>query len=398
MMDLQSIWTKRFGAYVYELQKYLRFVITGHLAIVFIFLIGAGGFAYSEWLQTVEPTFPSILLASVVTSLVLFSSQTATLLHRADAVYLLPLESSLEHYMKNGRSYSTLVQSALPLIVLFIFIPLLSRTTTLTTFDYVLAFLGIIFLKWAFVQGEYYFRRAYHGRFQLVRIIGQLFLAFASVYTLLIGWYIVPLVLGLGYAFSMKYFAKNKPFPWEHMITIEENRMMRFYRFANYFTDVPHVQGSKRRRSYMNLLMTKAFPLKREKTYSFLYSRMLIRIDDMFRLWLRLTVILAIIVYFLDAFIPTLIIISVLTFATAFQLIESLKKEPTFRMDHLFPIHASEKKKAIHSVVFRMQIIQLLIIILVSTFVTDIQNIVLYAIISLVTTLLTSYFSLKGKN
>ena len=398
MMDLQSIWTKRFGAYVYELQKYLRFVITGHLAIVFIFLIGAGGFAYSEWLQTVEPTFPSILLASVVTSLVLFSSQTATLLHRADAVYLLPLESSLEQYMKNGRSYSTLVQSALPLVVLFIFIPLLSRTTTLTTFDYVLAFLGVIFLKWAFVQGEYYFRRAYHGRFQLVRIIGQLLLAFASVYTLLIGWYIVPLVIGLGYAFSMKYFAKNKPFPWEHMITIEENRMMRFYRFANYFTDVPHVQGSKRRRSYMNLLMTKAFPLKREKTYAFLYSRMLIRIDDMFRLWLRLTVILAIIVYFLDAFIPTLIIISVLTFATAFQLIESLKKEPTFRMDHLFPIHASKKKKAIHSVVFRMQIAQLLIIVLASIFVTNIQNIVLYAIISLITTLLTSYFSLKGKN
>jgi len=196
----------------------------------------------------------------------------------------------------------------------------------------------------------------------------------------------------------MKHFAKNKPFPWEHMITIEENRMMRFYRFANYFTDVPHVQGSKRRRSYMNLLMTKALPLKREKTYAFLYSRMLIRTDDMFRLWLRLTIILAVIVYFLDALIPTLIIISVLTFATAFQLIESLKKEPTFRMDHLFPIHASEKKKAIHSVVSRMQIVQLLIIVVVSIFVTDIKNIVLYAIISLVTSLLTSYFSLRGKN
>ena len=398
MMDLQSIWTKRFGAYVYELQKYLRFVITGHLAIVFIFLIGAGGFAYSEWLQTVDPMFPSILITSIVTSLVLFSSQTATLLHRADAVYLLPLESSLEQYMKNGRSYSTLVQSALPLVVLFIFIPLLSRTTTMVTFDYVVAFLGIVFLKWAFVQGEYYFRRAYQGQFQFVRIVGQLLLAFVSVYTLLIGWYIIPFALGLGYALFMKHFAKNKPFPWEHMITIEENRMMRFYRFANYFTDVPHVQGSKRRRSYMNLLMTKALPLKREKTYAFLYSRMLIRTDDMFRLWLRLTIILAVIVYFLDAFIPTLIIISVLTFATAFQLIESLKKEPTFRMDHLFPIHADQKTKAIQTTVIRMQLIQLLVIVLVSLFVVQIQYIVIYAVISSITTLLTSYFSLKGKN
>ena len=40
-----------------------------------------------------------------------------------------------------------------------------------------------------------------------------------------------------------------KPFPYDHFISLEQNRMMRFYRFANYFTDVPHLKGSVSRRA-----------------------------------------------------------------------------------------------------------------------------------------------------
>ena len=62
MNNLREIWGSRFVHYITELQKYLKYVFTGHLAIVFVFTIGAGGYAYSEWLKEVPADFPAALL------------------------------------------------------------------------------------------------------------------------------------------------------------------------------------------------------------------------------------------------------------------------------------------------------------------------------------------------
>ena len=51
MNNMHDIWGQRFFHYVNELQKYMRYVFTGHLVIVFMFAIGAGGYAYSQWLN-----------------------------------------------------------------------------------------------------------------------------------------------------------------------------------------------------------------------------------------------------------------------------------------------------------------------------------------------------------
>ena len=52
-------WSNRFNHYIDEVQKYMRFIFTGHMAIVLVFLIGAVGYQYSEWLKMVEPDFPA---------------------------------------------------------------------------------------------------------------------------------------------------------------------------------------------------------------------------------------------------------------------------------------------------------------------------------------------------
>ena len=49
--------------YMTEFQKYMKYVFTGHLAIVLVFTIGAGGYAYSEWLKEVPADFPAALLS-----------------------------------------------------------------------------------------------------------------------------------------------------------------------------------------------------------------------------------------------------------------------------------------------------------------------------------------------
>ena len=48
----------RFVHYINEFQKYLKYIFTGHIAIGSVFVIGAGGYTYSEWLKEVSPDFP----------------------------------------------------------------------------------------------------------------------------------------------------------------------------------------------------------------------------------------------------------------------------------------------------------------------------------------------------
>ena len=77
MNNLREIWGARFVHYMTELQKYMKYVFTGHLAIVLVFTIGAGGYAYSEWLKEVPANFPAALLTAVLIggALSLFATQ-----------------------------------------------------------------------------------------------------------------------------------------------------------------------------------------------------------------------------------------------------------------------------------------------------------------------------------
>ena len=119
MNNLREIWGSRFVHYITELQKYLKYVFTGHLAIVLVFTIGAGGYTYSEWLKEVPAEFPAALLTAIILGLALAYSPPVTLLKPADTVYFLPLEQKLMTYMKRSLSWS--FYSQLPLTIYFIY-------------------------------------------------------------------------------------------------------------------------------------------------------------------------------------------------------------------------------------------------------------------------------------
>ena len=69
MNNLREVWSKRFVYYINELQKYLKYIVSGHIAIVFVFVIGAAGYTYSEWLKTAPQDFPAYLVVAFILSL-----------------------------------------------------------------------------------------------------------------------------------------------------------------------------------------------------------------------------------------------------------------------------------------------------------------------------------------
>lgn len=381
MKNLHDVWRKRFLHYVNELQKYLKYVFTGHLAIVVVFVLGAGGYQYSEWLKTVPSDFPGTWLVATVIGVLLSFSMPTTLIREPDQVYLLPLETKLMTYMKKALSWTFWSQLFIVIVPFIVAIPLLSQVSKVQPKTLGLVFIIMLLLKWWNVQVEFAFRWANRGQGVWGDRIVRAFISLAvlasaftmnPLYMLLL---IFPIVF---YFISWSRQLKGQPFPYEHFVKMEQNRMLRFYRFANYFTDVPHIQGSIHRRAWLNGLY-RLVPSHQKNAQDFLVFRTFVRTDDTFYLWLRLTLLSAIGAAFIGIPIVVMIFVGALAFASAIQIKQALSASSEFRMDMLFPIAENARSNGIVKLVRVVQVLQALIV-LVTLVIVGVEQASLYAL------------------
>lgn len=364
MKNLRDVWSSRFMHYIGEVQKYMQFIFTGHIAIVLVFLIGAGGYQYSEWLKVVQSDFPAETLIAFFIGVLLAFSRPTTLLREPDQVYLLPLESKMSLYFSKALAWTFWSQVWIVAIVYIVSIPLLKAVTDLTTGDIWSIFLLVIVLKYISVRGEFSYRYSERGQMVWVdRLIRAIIFA-AAVFMglqaqLLLS--IVATVISVIYIIVFRKKSAGEPVPYEHFVKLEQNRMMSFYRFANYFTDVPHLHGSIRRRGWMDWLY-KFVPYGKNNAQKYLVFRTFVRTDDHFYLWLRLTAISAVIAAFVDIPIVTWIVAAALSFATTIQLKQALLSSGEFRMDMLFPLPDNARQLAVKQIVRLAMITQAIIV------------------------------------
>lgn len=370
MNNLREIWGSRFVHYITELQKYLKYVFTGHLAIVFVFTIGAGGYAYSDWLKVVPADFPASLLTAIVLGVALVYSPTVTLLKPADTVYFLPLETKLSMYISQSLRWTFFSQLPLPFLLYIVALPLLAATGTGTKVEFIGIAIIMVLVKWLFVVTEYNFRHALEGRSIWVDRAVRFVLVGLLIFNGLVGNLLLIPVIGVLMGLYSFYWAKQrkeKPFPYDHFIELEQNRMMRFYRFANYFTDVPHLKGSVSRRGWIGFLFdTPKFGHTVPQSY--LVRRTFIRTDDIFWLWVRLTALSALGAVFIPFPVVIFIFSGALAFASAVQLIHALRAGDEFRMDMLFPEKEDTRPAAIKKMVHSVQWIQVAVVTVTALF------------------------------
>ncbi|MEQ6357629.1 ABC transporter permease [Lysinibacillus sp. M3] len=364
MKNLRDVWSSRFMHYIGEVQKYMRFIFTGHIAIVLVFLIGAGGYQYSEWLKIVQPDFPAEVLIAVAVGILLAFSRPTSLLREPDQVYLLPLESKMSQYFKKALAWTFWSQVWVVAIVYIVSIPLLKAVTELTTSEIWSVFLLIIILKFLSVQGEFSYRYSERGQMIWVDRLIRAVIFGVTVYMALQMQLILAIVaaaVGCVYIVIFRKKCAGEPIPYEHFVKLEQNRMMSFYRFANYFTDVPHLRGSIRRRGWLDWLY-KFVAYKKDNAQKYLVFRTFVRTDDHFYLWLRLTVISAVIAAFVDIPVVTWVIAGALSFATTIQLKSALLSSGEFRMDMLYPLPDEARTVAVNQIVRLAMITQAIVV------------------------------------
>lgn len=365
MKNLHDVWRLRFLHYVNELQKYLKYVFTGHLVIVIVFVLGAAGYQYSEWLKTAPSDFPGTWLVAVVIGILMSFSPPTTLIREPDQVYLLPLESKLMVYMKKALSWTVWSQLFIALLPFVVAIPMLKQVAGVENFTLMAVFVTVLLMKFWNVHVEFAFRWANLGKGvwgdRAVRALVSI-AVLAAVFTM-IPLYMALLIIPVGfYAITWSRQMKRQPYPYEHFVKLEQNRMLRFYRFANYFTDVPHIRGSIRRRAWLDIVY-RLVPYEKKSSQSYLVFRSFVRTDDTFYLWVRLTVLAALGTGFIGIPIVVMIFVGVMAFATALQIKQALSSSTEFRMDMLFPIGESARSMAVVKLVRFVQIIQAAIIV-----------------------------------
>lgn len=331
MVNLKHLYGQRFQAYFRELQKYMQFIFTGHIAVVMLFAIGALGYSYSEWLKQPHPDFPVYLISSLALTIAILPNKPALLLRHADQYYLLPMAESIRSYIEPALKYSAFVVTARSLVVFIVLLPMLSKIGQVQSFSYLFIAIIVAVSAWWNVYTKYF--HSLSNRYSTVWdvLIRALILIclFYGLFSSTLWATMIGITLAIVYLYVVKRAERN-PFPFDQMIALEQSRMQRFYQFANYFTEVPYVKSKVSRRSWLDGVM----PNKPLHTY--LLTRSLLRKDELFYTWGRL-VLLMLFIPLLDFSLVASVLVTVFSFAITIQLYQGLLYNQIFRMDMLYP-------------------------------------------------------------
>lgn len=323
MFDDKKLWRERLGHTSQEMGRYLRYIFNGHLVVVMLFLLGTVAFYYQEWVKTIPPTFPVALIMSVALVFFLTYSPTYTFLQEADKIFLLPLEAKLTNYFFRSAILSAFVQSYLLLLILAALMPMYAQVNGGEFQRFFLFFLLLALFKLfnVFIRRFifYYTETSVHRTDTFIRFCMNglfLYLLFsdAPIAFSLALW--VPMLFLF---FYFRRAVQNKGVKWEWLIEQEEKRKGSFYRLANLFTDVPQLKERVKRRRWLDWILS-FIPYGHERTYTHLLVRTFLRSGDYFCLFIRLTVIGGIGIYFLPNGYGQLVLALLFLYLTGFQL------------------------------------------------------------------------------
>lgn len=364
MFDDNKLWRERISRRTKDLGQYLRYIFNGHLMIVMLFLLGAAGYYYENWLKGLSTNFPAELIMAVCIALFLTYSPVYNFLLEADQVFLLPLENKMKRYFYRSGVISLVFQGYILLLVLAVLMPMFARVSRNGFHLFFLFLILLLAVKaWNIActwRIQYFVQASVYRWDMLVRYFINAtfaFLLFKQAPPLLLA--VLALVMAF-YYLSFYARTKNSCLKWDLLIEQEEKRMNSFYRLANLFTDVPKLRETVKRRKYLDFLL-KPIAFSQNKTYHYLYARTFLRSGDYLGLFVRLTVIGGIAIYFISFGIGQVILGLLFLYLTGFQLLPLWKHhENKFWVD-LYPVLINWKAAAYYYLLMVVLIMQAVI-------------------------------------
>ncbi|MED3563492.1 ABC transporter permease [Bacillus xiapuensis] len=364
MFDEKKLWKDRFGRRLKDLGSYLRYIFNGHLVIVLLFLIGSAAFYYQKWLETLSEGFPAELIIAFLIGLFLTYSPVYNFLLEADRVFLIPLETRLRDYFLRSGIVSLVFQGYILLMVLALLMPMYARVSSNGFHAFLLFFVVLLMIKgwnlavnWKihfFVQPSIY-RWDLVVRYLINGVFTFLLFKQANFLILLIMF----LVTGF-YYWTFWSRTKKLGLKWDILIEQEEKRMAAFYRLANLFTDVPKLKDTVKRRRWLDVFL-KRIHFTQKNTYLYLFSRTFLRSSDYLGLFVRLTIIGALALYFISFGFGQILLAVLFLYLTGFQLMPLWNHHQNKLWVDLYPVSTPFKSAAFQSLLMVILVLQALL-------------------------------------
>ncbi|MCM3602284.1 ABC transporter permease [Robertmurraya korlensis] len=365
MFDAHKLWRERLGTASKEIGRYSRYIFNGHIVIVLVFLLGTAAFYYQEWVKTLSSDFPVALLMAIILSLVVTISPIFTFVVDPDKVFLLALEERLESYFNRSILLSFFIGLYLLVLFLGVLMPIYAQVTG-SGFHHFLPFLVVLaglkllnlYIRW---RVQYYVEESTQRLDTVIRFVVNgvfLYLLFNQAAIWLIG--VVAFLLLLLF-FTYYIQTKKKGLKWERLIQLEERRMMSFYRLANLFTDVPKLKDEVKRRRWLDWI-TSSLPYQQNATFLHLFLQTFIRGGDYLGLWIRLTVIGGLVLYFVTFGYGQILFVVLFLYLTGFQLLPLWNHHQNKLWIQLYPVKEITKKISFQKLLFVVLSIQSLLL------------------------------------
>ncbi|KFN01628.1 permease [Bacillus clarus] len=358
-MSIETLWSTRFQQHLQNVITYFARMISG-LLYSFIFISCVGAYYYAKFLKTSPSKGFALLLITTILTIIITRCPIRTFIQKPDAVYLLALEEKLTSYFKQSLLFNYVVQLFPLLFTFLIIVPLAMQSLQVTVPFLCTIFTILIMLKGWNIYIHWIWRDNHEKNIWLIIRafcnVLMIYMLFYSANVIVLGGLLLLL------AFLLLYTIKQptKRIGWEYIIEQEEKMDIRFYQFANFFTDVPQLKKQVKQRKWLTSWIE---PILHKKRATFFYLNMLsfLRANDYFGIYIRLSIIGSFIIYF----IPNIYVKGAITYCiiymTAMQLHSLWKYFSGNIIVALYPIHTDERTNQFLSLIFTITSIQLAI-------------------------------------
>lgn len=380
---MNKLFEKRRQRHFMLLLKYWRLVFNDHFVIALFFILGALAYSYSQMLPKITanmwwPKWTLVVFLTIFAQL----GRVASLLKKADPVFLLPQSDSMQDYFRSAYAYSWWLAIIMSLVGVGIALPLARVIMPLSTLDIIAILLLAIFVKTANLL--IFQQRLLFLPVGLSSWMSWILPAFAW----LICWFVNPLlgaILGLADAILQYARVRQQRINWRSAVKIESDRMTGIYRFFNLFTDVPSVQGQVKRRNWADAFVNW---LGSSDPWAYLFSRGLVRNTEVSGLLTRLTILGMLIAFFIPVAWLNSVLVVLMVYLIFVQLVPFYDQFDQIVFTHVYPIGNSTKLLAFKKI---SQKLMLMVSILLAIASIGIHLQWMIALTNLVLTLIESY-------
>ena len=341
----------------------MRYIFNDHFSIALIFLIGAGGYSYSNYLELLSrgDSQPRILLLLLFSFLVI-QTRIKLVVEPADQVFLVAKEEEFYPILKKEIFMSYLQSLFVTGLILWMTSPIFLITMNVNKVDIFLIFFAMASIKWLNILVKIY-PYFYQDELRAKKLLysTRVFSFFALLLILFLNVKVMAFITNALALLTAFLFMREKIYfghslRWPEMIAEEESRLNRLYRFIAIFVDIPQRDSGIKALAFMNPVikkMTKNYP-KAPYYYSL---RTVIRNTEYRSLIIRINIMAVFLLFLTHSYLLALVFVLLFLYILGFQLISLIQMNQNVIQFKITPV--KEKDKVYSSLHLMNQILQL---------------------------------------